>query len=90
MPIFDKDGYFIYSNGRSTSGKIFYIEEHAQKTLWGVEEIDKSLPIAVCESQIDALSFWEVGIQAVATLGADNTHVLKRDKRQHKHFYISI
>ena len=52
------------------------MESGAKKTLWGIEEVDMSKPVAVCESQIDAMSFWEVGMQAVATLGADNVRCL--------------
>lgn len=77
MPVFDRDGRYLYANARSTEGKQFYVESGATKTLWGIEEIDFSRPIAVCESQIDALSFWEVGMQAVATLGADNVGSLR-------------
>ena len=76
MPVFDKDGFYLYANARSTVGKNFYVESGAKKTLWGIEEVDMSKPVAVCESQIDALSFWEVGMQAVATLGADNVRCL--------------
>lgn len=77
MPVFDKDGRFLYSNTRSIKTKFFGVQENAVKTLWGIEMIDLSKPIAVCESQIDAMSLWEIGIQAVATLGADNTTVLR-------------
>ena len=72
MPVFSKEGIYLYDNARSTVSKMFFIEENASKSLWGIEEIDLSKPIAVCESQIDALSLWEIGMQAVATLGADN------------------
>ena len=77
MPVFNREGMYLYSNARSVSSKKFYIEGGAVKTLWGIEEIDLSRPIFVCESQIDALSLWEIGTQAVATLGADNISSLK-------------
>lgn len=76
MPVFDRQGKYLYDNARSTRGKFFSVEEYASKSLWGIEEIDLSKPIVVCESQIDALSCWEAGMQAVATLGADNTRAL--------------
>lgn len=76
MPVFDRDGFYLYANARSTEGKQFYVEAGAVKTLWGIEEVDLSRPVAVCESQIDALSFWQADIQAVATLGADNVRSL--------------
>ena len=77
MPIFSKEGIYLYDNARSTDGKRFFIESGANKSLWGIEEIDLSKPVAVCESQIDAMSLWEIGVQAVATLGADNVQSLK-------------
>jgi len=76
MPVFDRQGRYLYANGRSTKTKQFYIEPGAVKTLWGLEEIDFARPVAVCESQIDALSLWVIGLQAVATLGADNVACL--------------
>ena len=76
MPVFNRDGRYLYANGRSTKTKQFYVEPGATKTLWGIEEIDFARPVAVCESQIDALSLWVIGLQAVATLGADNVACL--------------
>lgn len=78
MPVFSRDGYFLYDNARSTVRKFFAIQANAEKALWGIEEIDMSRPIAICESQIDAMSFWQVGLQAVATLGADNIKSLEQ------------
>lgn len=72
MPVFDKKGVYLYVNARSTVTKMFFVEGGAVKTLWGLEEVDLSRPVAVCESQIDAMSLWEIDMQAVATLGADN------------------
>jgi len=77
IPVFDRSGKFLYSNARSTTTKLFFVSEDAVKTLWGIEVVDLSKPIVICESQIDAMSLWEVGIQAVSTLGADNTASLK-------------
>lgn len=80
MPVFDRSGRYLYDNARSTTGKRFFVEAGASKSLWAVEEVQLDRPIAVCESQIDALSFWEVGCQAVATLGADNVRSLHQIK----------
>ncbi len=81
MPVFDRDGKYLFVNSRSTEGKYYYVEEGAVKTLYGLEEIDMSKPIVVTEGQIDAMSFWELGMQAVATLGADNVTSLSAIKK---------
>lgn len=72
MPVFAEDGHYLYYNARSTKEKAFFIEPGAEKSLAYLEEIDFSKPIAICESQTDALSLWQMGMQAVATLGASN------------------
>lgn len=80
MPVFDRDGKYLFNNSRSTEEKRYYIEAGAVKTLYGLEEIDKSKPIVIVEGQIDAMTFWELGMQAVATLGAGNITSLKEIK----------
>ncbi len=81
MPVFDRHGMYLYDNARSTTSKRFYVEAGAKKSLWAIEEIDLSRPIVVCESQIDAMSMWQAGFQAVATLGADNVRSLVEIKQ---------
>lgn len=80
MPVFDRDGRYLFFVSRSIEGKYYYVEEGAVKTLYGIEEIDMSKPIVVAEGQIDAMTFWELGMQAVATLGADNVSALSAIK----------
>ena len=81
MPVFDREGRYLYVNSRCTDRKQYYVEGGAVKTLWGIEEVDLSRPIVVCEGQIDAMTFWELGMQAVATLGADNITALAAIKK---------
>lgn len=81
MPVFDRDGKYLFVNSRSTEGKYYYVEEGSVKTLYGLEEINMSKPIVVVEGQIDAMTFWELGMQAVATLGADNVTSLTAIKK---------
>lgn len=80
MPVFDRDGKYLFFISRSTEGKYYYVEEGSVKTLYGIEEIDMSKPIVVVEGQIDAMTFWELGMQSVATLGADNISALSAIK----------
>lgn len=73
LPVFNRQGRYLYANARLTNAKKFLIEAGAKKTLAYIEEIDFSKPIAVCESQINALSLWTSGYaRAVAMLGATN------------------
>lgn len=90
MPVFDRDGKYLYVNSRCTDRKQFYVEGGAVKTLWGIEEIDFSRPIVVCEGQVDAMSFWELGMQAVATLGVGNIRALNAIKTATNIFILAF
>ncbi len=90
MPVFSRDARYLYYNARETERKRFYIEKGGEKTLWGIEEIDFSKPIVICEAQIDALSLWEAGFQAVATLGADNISAVELIKSSTSIFIIAF
>jgi hypothetical protein len=84
MPVFARDGKYLYVSSRDTQSKRYYIEAGASKTLAYIEEVDFSKPVWVVEGQIDALSLWRLGIQAVAMLSATNTAALTEliDARQ--------
>ena len=90
MPVFDREGKYLYVNSRCTDRKQFYVEGGAVKTLWGIEEINLSRPIVVCEGQIDAMSFWELGMQAVATLGTGNIKALDALKTSTSIFILAF
>lgn len=80
MPVFNRGGKYLFVVSRGAEGKYYNVEEGAVKTLYGIEEISLSKPIVVTEGQIDTMSFWQLGIQAVATLGADNIGALEEIK----------
>lgn len=77
MPVFDKNGRYLYANARATDVKAFYVERGAKKTLGCIEELDFAKPIALVESQINAYTLWESQYcRACATLGATNMESL--------------
>lgn len=90
MPVFSKEGRFLYSNARSTKQKMFFIQENTVKHLAGLELIDMTRPIAICESQIDAMTFYSAGFcRAVATLGT-GTEQLRHLKDAIGPFFIAF
>lgn len=76
LPVFSRDGKYLYANARSTSSRAYFIESGAQKTLACIEEIDTAKPIWIVEGQIDAFTLWQLGLQAVATLSSTNVNAL--------------
>lgn len=90
MPVFSREGIYLYVNARSTTSKHYFIQGGIEKTLWGIEEVDLAKPIVICEGQIDGMTLWEAGIQAVATLGADNYSSLEQVKNATSNFLIAF
>lgn len=81
MPVFSRAGEFLYANSRSTKTKMYFVQTGAKKTLAYLEEVDFSKPIAICESQINALTLYSAQFcRAVATLGVANTSALSAIK----------
>lgn len=82
FPVFSKEGVYLYNCARTTipGQKAFFVETGRHKSLGCIEEIDFAKSIAVCESQIDAYTLWTMGVQCVATLGAQNTGSLSAIK----------
>ncbi len=50
---------------RSIEGKDF-TQEGAAQTLFGADRITKGSDLVICEGEVDASAFWEVGIPAVS------------------------
>lgn len=69
MPVFTKDGFYAYSIARDLRHKQYYVDEYIRKEyLYALNEIDPLKTVFVVEGQIDALTLWETGFQAVALL----------------------
>jgi len=91
MPVFARDGRFLYANARSTESKRFFIPPNVTKTLAGLEMVDMNRPLAICESQIDAMTFYSAGFcRAVATLGATGIASLRSIKGATGPFFIAF
>lgn len=81
FPVNDKDGNCLFVQRRSVVGKSFNNPSDAIKslTIYGLDKVYKKLNrgetipyILLCESIIDALYCWTVGICAIALLGTGN------------------
>lgn len=73
MPNYDKDGNCIFVAKRSVKTKFFSYPKNTEKIVYGIYQLYQ-LPnfpkeIIVCESMLDALSFWTIGKYAVALNG---------------------
>lgn len=85
MPVRDIHGNCLFVARRSVKTKYFCYPKGVQKPLYGLYELELTFPdwnkkypdIVVCESMIDALSFWQVGKYAVALNGLGNGRQMK-------------
>lgn len=91
MPVFSKTEKFLYANARSISSKMFFVQSGAVKSLAGIELVDFSKPIAICESQIDAMTFYSAKFcRAVSTLGVTNIASLEQIKSAVGPFFLAF
>ena len=78
FPIRDINGNCLFVAKRSTKTKFFSYPQGSQKSLYGIYEITQcdrdTNEIIVCESMLDALSFWQIGKVAVAMNGTGDAH----------------
>ena len=79
FPVKDVNGNCLFVARRSVISKFFNYPEGVEKPLYGLYELLKFqynkggiLEVIVCESMLDALSFWTVGKYAVALNGLGN------------------
>ena len=79
FPVWDIKGRLKFLTRRSVNNKLFYIDKNADKehNIYLLNEIVKNdyKTVAVCESQLDALRLWYMGIPAIALFGAGTTNV---------------
>ena len=79
FPVWDIKGRLKFLTRRSVNNKLLYIDKNADKehNIYLLNEIVKQdyKTVAVCESQLDALRLWCMGIPAVALFGAGTTNI---------------
>ncbi len=88
FPVRDVNGRCLFVARRSTKTKYFNYPKDVEKPLYGLYELQSiqneiiiKQEIIVCESMLDALSFWQVGKYAVA-LNGTGTELQYKQLRQ--------
>lgn len=77
MPVFDRDGYLIYSVSRSVEGKNYALSSETSSYPAFTHTLNASDTVFVCESMINAYSLFAVGLKAISLNGAGNWSGLK-------------
>lgn len=85
FPIRDIKGNCLFIARRSVKSKFFNYPEGVEKPLYGLYEYYRMIPessdtVIVCESMLDALSFWTVNKYAVALNGVESELQIKQLK----------
>lgn len=81
LPVFNREGQYLFANARATNKKLFFLPYGVPNALAYIEEVDFNRPIAICESQINALTLWTSQFcKSVATLGATKISLLRELK----------
>lgn len=83
MPVFDKDGYFLYDVSRLTKEKGYANSAPTDAYPALTHEIKPTDLVFVCESMIDAYTFFTVGLKAIALNSASNHSRLKEVFKNH-------
>ena len=82
FPVRDKQGRTLFVARRSVDIKYFNYPQSSQKPLYGLYELyqQEKFPsdVIICESMLDALSFWTVGKYAVALNGTGSALQFKQ------------
>lgn len=76
FPVRDEQGGLVFITGRYVKSKRFQIPEAVQKPVYLLYYIlqQKITSVAVCESQINCLYLWSIGIPAVCLFGTGTTY----------------
>ena len=69
FPVWDEHGDIVMITRRSVNTKKFNIPSDSKKPVYLLNFADTNKPVYVCESQINALTLWGWGYQAVALFG---------------------
>ncbi len=81
LPVFSREGQYLFANARSTEKKMFFIDPGARQSLGNLEEVDFGKPIAICESQINSMTLQETEYcRSISLLGATKIFSLRQIK----------
>lgn len=83
MPVFDSDGYFLYDVSRMIKEKRYANSAPTDAYPALTHELSISDLVFVCESMIDAYTFYTVGFKAIALNSAGNHSRLKELFKDH-------
>lgn len=93
FPIYDEKDNLVMVTERNIYTKHFYIPEGIEKPVYLLNHIIKNNinTVTVCESQINALTCWSLGIPAIALIGTGSTEQYKiLNKSPIRHYYLAF
>lgn len=93
FPIWDESGRLKMLTERSVNTKRFYIQEDVEKPVYLLNFIkEKGIDkVLVCESQINCLYAWSVGIPAIGLIGTGTPHQLSvLNKSPIRHYVLAF
>ena len=76
FPVWDESGNLVMITSRSVNSKYFHIEKNKDKPVYLLNYIIKHNidTVYVCESQLDALRGWVLGLPCIALFGTGSKH----------------
>jgi len=93
FPVRDKKGKLVAFTRRSVEGKKFIIDKDFNKSnLYGINHIKFDQPVYICESQINCLTLYGYGLQALGMFGAGCTYdqIKVLNKLPVRHYIIAL
>lgn len=74
FPVWDERNNLVFISKRSILNKRFYLPKDIEKPVYLLNFIDTAKPVIVCESQINTLTCWGYGLQAVGLFGTGSSY----------------
>lgn len=91
FPVYDEHNRLYMLTRRSVNSKKFVIDSNKEKPVYLLYFINKKhiKEVTVCESQINALYLWSLGIPAIALFGTGTQHQYDLlNKSEINHYYL--
>jgi len=83
MPVFDSDGYFVYNVSRLTNVKGYAVANSTNAYPAFTHTLKSFDTVFICESMIDAFTFFTNGFKAISLNGAGNHGMIKEVFKSH-------